>query len=183
MANKQTLSVPKHASAAIANESDLGPAMRVLNERQRAFVDAMFVLGAEATYADAARSAGYSGDSENALRVQAHRLAHSEKVQAAMREEAERRCAGLLPIAHAGMAAIVGNPAHPEHFKAIKHAQALAGLAPTQKHEVIHKNDTASLKADLLAAMDLLKSVAGPMIDVTPAIENQSQEDEDWTAI
>lgn len=172
---------------------ELGPAMRALNGRQRAFVHAMFDLGTEANYTAAARQAGYPDDAEGYIRVQAHRLAHSDKVQAAMREEAERRCAGLLPMAHAGMAAIVKNPAHQDHFKAIKHAQALAGLAPTQKHEVTHKTDTASLKADLLAAMDLLKSVAGPMIDVTPedvhrteefnAIEKQEEEEVDWVAI
>ncbi len=202
MAYPKNMTPAKLASAAIANESDLGPAMRALNPRQRAFVDAMFVLGTDATYADAARAAGYESDTANALRVQAHRLAHSDKVQAAMREEAERRCAGLLPIAHAGMATILTSPQHPDHFKAIKHAQALAGVAPTQKHEVVHKHDAASLKADLLAAMDLLKSVAGPMIDVTPEevsfeadptktvearagvdeTENHSQEEEDWIA-
>lgn len=173
----------------------LGPAMLALNERQRAFVDAMFAMGAHATYYGAAVKAGYTGSREY-LDVQAHRLAHSEKVQTAFREEAERRVVALLPIAHGGMSAILANPSHPDHFKALKHTQGLAGFSPTQKHEVVHKHDAASLKADLLAAMDLLKSMTGPMIDVTP-IENHSQVDtspkqdtlersppeEDWTAV
>ncbi len=162
----------------------LGPAMAALNPRQRAFVVAMFDLGADATYADAARRAGYPDDGGTSIRVQAHRLAHSDRVQAAFREEAEKMAAGLLPLAHKMMADIARNPAHPDHFKAVKHAQALAGVSPTQKHEVVHKHDAAGLKADLLAAMDLLRSVAGPIIDVTPeplAIDNHSQL-EDWTA-
>lgn len=164
----------------VSNEA-LGPAMAALSAQQRAFVVAMFDMGA--TYADAARKAGYADT--GGIRVQAHRLAHNEKVQAAFREEAERRATGLLPIAHTMMAQIVANPSHPDHFKAIRHSQALAGVSPTQKHEVIHRTDTASLKADLLAAMDLLKSIAGPMIDITPkqAIIDNLPPDEDWTAI
>jgi hypothetical protein len=171
----KTLTVPNSTET-------VGPAMQALNERQRAFVAAMFDIGVNATYTDAARRAGYPDDGGGSIRVQAHRLAHSDKIQAAFREEAERRVTALLPTAHGGIAAILANPSHPDHFKAIKHTQALAGFAPTQKHEVVHKHDAASLKADLLAAMDLLRSVA-PMIDVTPvAIENGSQE-EDWTAL
>lgn len=173
------MSTQKHLTV---RDSTLGPAMLALNERQRAFIVAMFDLGAGATYAEAARRAGYPDNGGSAIRVQAHMLAHSEKVQAAFREEAERRVVALLPIAHGGMSAILANPSHPDHFKALKHTQGLAGFSPTQKHEVVHKHDAASLKADLLAAMDLLKSVAGPtMIDVTPVVENGSQ-DEDWTA-
>ena len=158
--------------------------MRALNERQRAFVEAMFDLGANATYVEAARRAGYPDDGGSSIRVQAHRLAHSDKVQAAFREEAERRVTALLPTAHGGIQAILANPSHPDHFKAIKHTQALAGFSPTQKHEVVHKHDAASLKADLLAAMDLLRSVA-PMIDVTPTKQLPEPTDEecDWVAI
>ncbi len=166
--------------------------MMALNDRQRAFVVAMFELGADATYYAAAVKAGCTG-TRSSIDVKAHRLAHSDKVQAAFREEAERMAAGLLPMAHQMMANVVKNPSHPDHFKAVKHAQALAGVSPTQKHEVVHKHDTASLKADLLAAMDLLRSVAGPVIDVTPepasgqdATDNHSQleyqPEEDWTA-
>ncbi len=163
----------------------LGPAMSALNPRQQAFVVAMFELGASGTYVDAARRAGYPDNDTGYIRLAAHRLAHSDKVQAAFREEAERMAAGLLPLAHKMMADIAKNPSHPDHFKAIKHSQALAGVSPTQRHEVVHKHDVAGLRADLFAAMDLLKSVA-PMIDVTPnrIDENDTQEriEEDWTA-
>jgi hypothetical protein len=152
----------------------LGPAMMALNPRQRAFVVAMFDLGESVTYADAARRAGYPDNGKSAIWVTGHRLAHSDKIQAALREEAERMAGGLLPLAHKMMVDVIRNPNHRDHFKAVKHAQALAGVSPTQKHEVVHKNDTASLRAQLAAAIDLFKSVAGPMIDVTP--------EEDWTA-
>jgi hypothetical protein len=165
----------------VASAYQFGPAMQALTERQRAFVIAMFEQGAKGTYTGAARTAGYGG-TPNSLRVQAHALAHSDKVQAAMREEAERRIGGLLPIAHAGLVDIITNPGHEDHFKAIKHAQALSGLAPKQTVVVEHKTDRATLLAELKGAIDLLKSVAPTMIDVTPTVI-EHQPEEDWTAL
>ena len=165
---------PKHQSVAIADEEKLGPAMKALNPRQRAFVDAMFVLGMRATYADAARAAGYKNDSETGLRVQAHRLAHGERVQAAFREEAERRSAGLLPVAHAAQTDILTNPTHPDHFRAVKHVQALAGVAPKMVHIVEHKTDRASMLQELTGFLQQLQAMTGnTVIDVTPAVENE----------
>ncbi len=156
---------------------NLGPAMSALNERQRAFVVAMFDLGPKGTYAEAARQAGYPDNDTGYIRLAAHRMAHNEKVQAALREEAGRRATGLLPLANAMMHNIMSDPAHPDHLKALKHMQAIGGLQPVAKIEVVHKNDAASLKADLLAAIDLLKSVSPATIDVTPVeIDNHSQE-------
>ncbi len=142
-------------AVSVDNDTQLGPAMAALNERQRQFVYAMFEPGRN--YSDAARAAGYTD--EGGIRVQAHRLAHNPKVQAAMREEAENLIGGVLPLAHASMVDILKNPAHQDHAKMIKHAQALAGITPTQRVEVHHKSDAASLRADLLAAIEHLKSL------------------------
>lgn len=72
-------------------EGECGPAMAVLNERQRAFVRAYIALGRNG-YQDnslAAKEAGYTGSDEH-LRVQGHRLSHDPRVMAAILEEAKK---------------------------------------------------------------------------------------------
>jgi hypothetical protein len=131
--------------------------MEALNERQRGFVDAMFTVGI--SRAKAARVAGYEGVKP------ARDLTRSNKVVAAIREEAFRRYGALLPACHKALETILRDPKHRDQFKALKHVQGLAGLSPTVKTEVVVKMDTASLKAELLAAMELLQSVAGERLE------------------
>jgi len=73
----------------MADDSDYGPAMAALSERQRSFVMALIEFPG-ITQAEAARRAGYSDASEGA-KVRGHYLAHSPAVLAAMREEAGKR--------------------------------------------------------------------------------------------
>lgn len=71
--------------------TDFGPAMRALpNERQRKYVLIRVAQGTKNATA-AAELAGYSAVSEGSLRVEAHRLEHSPKIQAAIQEEALRQ--------------------------------------------------------------------------------------------
>lgn len=72
------------------DDAKLGPAMRVLNPRQRAFVVALLDLGCQTNHTRAAMIAGYEGNG-NSLKVTAHRLAHDDRVQAAIIEEARKR--------------------------------------------------------------------------------------------
>lgn len=67
---------------------NFGPAMAALNERQRRFVRSFIELGRNGTqdHSLAAREAGYSAESEGALRVTAHRLSHDPRIQAAILE-------------------------------------------------------------------------------------------------
>src|SRR5262245_53850422 len=75
--------------AVVPDEADLGPAMRKLTEKQRRFVlelrDGPAGYGSEVR---AARAAGYgtATSTDLALRVEAHRVLHNEKVQAALVE-------------------------------------------------------------------------------------------------
>ena len=137
----------------------MGPAMEALTPMQRAFVEALFVLGT-GKYTAAARMAGHTG-TEGSLRVWAHRAAHNPKVVAAIREESDRRCVTLLPVAHKALENIVRDGESKDHFAAVKHVQALAGVSPTQKTEVVVKHDTESLRAEIAAAIDHLRAVAG----------------------
>jgi len=81
----------------MADETEYGPAMAALNERQRKFVLAMLSIPG-CSHARAAREAGYS-DIKGADRVRGHYAAHSPAVQAAMREEAGKRLNGLSVVA------------------------------------------------------------------------------------
>lgn len=81
---------------------ELGPAMRVLNERQRKFVVLYFHTGSRER---AALQAGYAGNMEddrqrNLLGVSAYSVWHQPKVQAAIKEFGEQCVlAGLVPLA------------------------------------------------------------------------------------
>ena len=126
--------------------------MSALNDRQRGFVDAMFTVGI--SRAAAARAAGYTG--KHAV----SQMMRSNRVVAAIREEAFRRYGALLPACHAAMEKILADPEHPDQLKAIKHTQAIAGVVPIVKREVVVKMDTESLRAEIAAALELLQSVA-----------------------
>ncbi len=166
----------------IDQDTQLGPAMAALNERQRLFVIALFELGPKGNATEAAIRAGYTDNGTNYICVQASRLMASPKVQEAIREEAATQVGAALPYAQRGMMQILRDPAHQDHAKMIKHVQALGGLNPTQKHEVVHKTDAASLRADLMAAIEHLRAVGGHTIDVTPAKVAITDQTDDWRA-
>lgn len=71
-------------------EGEFGPAMAALNERQRVFVVALVETGSDATAACRAAGYGTGESSDNYLRVQAHRLMHDDRVQAAVTEYARK---------------------------------------------------------------------------------------------
>src|SRR5262245_13722720 len=70
------------------DETGLGPAMLALPPAQRAFVVGKIMFGMGNT--DAAQLAGYSARSPHALDVVGSRLAHDERVQAALLEEGQK---------------------------------------------------------------------------------------------
>lgn len=85
----------------ISDEGSLGPAMLVLtSERMRAFVVAMLSLDVKSglhTYAEAASAAGYEGTRQS-LTTTGYRLAHDERIQAAMLEEGKRMLSSTVPF-------------------------------------------------------------------------------------
>src|SRR5690349_3017404 len=95
----------------------LGPKMKALNDRQQAFVVALLTQGTR-NYAAAARTAGYQGEESGALRVSAHRLAHDERILAALREETERRMQASIGMAAEVLLSIAEDPTHKDRLKA-----------------------------------------------------------------
>lgn len=83
----------------VPDDAQLGPAMLALNPRQRAFVIAMceVPMGTQEQWAHAA---GYGGASADSCRTIGHRLAHDERILAAVDEEARRRfrSGGILAV-------------------------------------------------------------------------------------
>jgi hypothetical protein len=78
----------------IPPETEQGPAMKALpNERWRAFVVACLNMGVGVNNTEAARIAGFhdNGDTDGALKVYAHHLAHDPRIQAAIQEEGRKR--------------------------------------------------------------------------------------------
>lgn len=80
------------------SEDQFGPAMRRLTPLQRRFVVGLSVWGGNAS--EAARWAGYSTESDGALRVTAHRTLNLDYVKEAIKEESWRRLdeASLLAV-------------------------------------------------------------------------------------
>ncbi len=124
----------------------LGPAMRALNPRQRAFVMAYCEM-AKPSAAEACRLAGYtdhpgSKDSHGnagSIRVQAARLMQNEAVKAAMQEECRRRLAWDLPVRIAAVRKIADNDQHPDAFKANIALLNRGGLPDVKETHVTHE--------------------------------------------
>jgi hypothetical protein len=89
-------------------EGKLGPKMLKLNVRQRNFVLAVMAQG-DRNVTAAAKAAGYASENYDALRVQASRLWHDERIQEAVSEEAYKRLKGLQPMAVETVAGIMEN--------------------------------------------------------------------------
>jgi phage terminase small subunit len=119
----------------IDNPANFGPAMKALNTRQQQFVIAVLELGST-NYTRAAMMAGYEGTPE-AMRVQAYRLAHGEKIVLALNEEAKRRLMASAPMAISELIKIAENePEKKYKLKAIELILNRTGHHSTTEHKV-----------------------------------------------
>jgi phage terminase small subunit len=140
-------------------ESKMGPALRALNERQRAFVCAMVELGGS-NNTEAARRAGYMGD-RRALAVTAHRLMHDEDVMAAIQEEASRQLrSGQLKAVAALQMIIDKGEKDSDRLKAIEMLMNRTGMHATSEHKVVNVNHSKT-DAELIKRLRLLAKEAG----------------------
>jgi hypothetical protein len=121
-----------------------GPKMRELNPRQQAFVCALF----DAPRKDgriiwAARVAGYGTptSTNKSLSVIGSRLNVSDKIQAAIAEESQRRLRSLSPTAVQALENLLANPEHRDHARGI--GMVLDRADPLQTtHNVVVENKT-----------------------------------------
>ena len=139
----------------------------LLTDKERAFVASVVATGAQ-NPTQSARDAGYS---ENGIRVAAHRLMHHRKILQAIREECENADRGLLPLARAALQRLIENPAHKDHFAAIKFLCGCLGISPVTKSE---SKRTVEHTANLPALVELkmlaqqLKLGPAQMIELNP---------------
>jgi phage terminase small subunit len=118
--------------AALLEGVRLGPAMEKLpSDRQRLFVLCLFeVKPGHGQYARAFRMAGYRARTVQICSANACRLAHDERVQAAIIEEQNRRLIALAPGALRALQHLIGNPRHRDHARAV--AMVLDRAAPVE---------------------------------------------------
>ncbi len=145
-----------HLAALLPAESELGPAMKDLNDRQRVFVVALLNQGTKHNQSAAARAAGYEGD-RNTLKVTGHNLAHSPKVQAAILEEAKKRMQLGTAAATALLLKVIGDPkaAHRDRVHAANSLLDRGGIFVT-KESKIEVTDN-SRKQKLLRLVELAR--------------------------
>lgn len=151
----------------------MGPAMRALNDRQRAFVVAFFAHG---NRDQAAVDAGYSGEVGGGVnRERAHWLTHNGKVQAAIQEYAKTTALiEMLPQAMISLARISKFGDDKDQLKAVEMITNRTGVhAITEsKITVEHTDRLDQLKLLIRAAIEEGKdprAYIGESPDVTDA--------------
>ena len=118
-----------------AEEGKLGPAMLALpTDGMRAFVYAMLDTGGQNQML-CAKESGYTG-TERTLAVTGHRLAHDERVQAAIQEEARRRLNAGAILAVNTVLSIAANATHKDQLRAATAILDRTGLHTTSEHKV-----------------------------------------------
>jgi hypothetical protein len=122
------------------DEDHMGPAMRRLNDRQRRFVCALSVFGGDQSRAYA--WAGYNSTTDNALRANASRLANSDDIKEAIKEEAWRRLDYSSILAVSTMVELA-SPSNPDKTVRLKAADMLSkrtGFHEKSEHLVVHED-------------------------------------------
>lgn len=135
-------------------EAELGPAMRALpNDVWRRFVlvcNQPTATG-RVNHAQAAHDAGFQTENRSSLAALGHRLAHDERIQAALLEESKRTMGAALPVAMATVIQILLNPAAKDAMK-LRAAQILfdrGGIPQRTEHEVVvHHTESRSQMID-----------------------------------
>lgn len=132
--------------------------MKALNPNQQAFVIALCMQGSR-NYAAAYRHSYPEAKDEVGIRTSAHRLAHDEKVLAALKEETERRMQASIGMAAEVLLSIAEDPTHKDRLKAATALLNRGGLHESIEHKVTH--DVATDAKSLLARFSVLAGVLG----------------------
>lgn len=157
--------------------------MAALNERQQAFVLALFDINTrDATHA--AEQAGYSTESRGSLKVQAHRLWHDARIQEAIDEVGKRQFKGMVPFAIKTLALVRDNPqaSGAERTKAAQLILDRGGFHGVTEHKMVveHIADDPDQMKRIAAMAAMLGlpvekllgrrlALQAPVIDMEPA--------------
>jgi hypothetical protein len=157
----------EHGTATVPDpDADgLGSAMLACNQAERRFAIAAVMYPLAKDW-QIAKAAGYSDRSHGALRVTAHRLFHSERILAAIRECADKevRSSGMLAIAT--IKKIARRDGDKDQFKAASWLAGLNGFAVAQNinvNQTVTDNTGKGLEERIRrAAATLLKLGSNP---------------------
>ena len=140
-------------------ESELPDAVRAVRDMRRRKFAWHYVFGG-ADGAAAARAAGYSDVAEGA-KVRAHGLLQREDVRAAIVALTSRYLFSLAPKAVLRLGAILDNPKHAKHVKAIELVLDRVGLHAKTEVEVNH-TVTVNHTDEALEQLRTLKALGVP---------------------
>lgn len=153
--------------------------MLKLTVKMRRFVDGL-LLSNGLNFKAAALRAGYSQNSEDALAVQAHRLAHDSRIQAALQEETERRLKSGQLMASRVLLDIANNEGYSpsDRLKAASSILDRTGHSPVQKHQVEHKHviDEEEAVAQITRLCGLMGLDPKKLLGNVPTIEGQAED-------
>jgi hypothetical protein len=145
---------------------EFGPAMKALpSDRHRAFVLNLYAIRpGHGAHVKAAKMAGFGTTTSSAQSWAsiASRLAHDDRVLAAMHEEDQRRIRSSAPRAIRALQNLVETPDHKDHARAI--GMVLDRVHPAETHHVVDVTHTHVVDHKRAAIDDLrrLKSVGVP---------------------
>jgi hypothetical protein len=175
----------------VDDEDRLGPAMLRLSKRRRAFVVAALEMPC-ATQAQVARAAGFGTptSSDNVMKVRGCQLMHSEKIIAALHEEASKRLRSSTVLGAAVLVEIAKDPSHKDRLRAaemllnrtgfhelherkltVEHRDLTGAELTARITELAHRLgvDPSRLLGQNLAPMKLIEAKAMETADVRPA--------------
>ena len=137
--------------------ASLGPKMRSLSPHMRRFVMCLLEHGGD-NYTRAAIAAGYATSGAAAV---GSRLAHDERIQDAMEEEARKRLKSGALLATSVLLDTIRNPTvqTKDKLKAIDMVLNRVGLHPLTEHKVTHEHTVDD--ADLIAKVKRLSGELG----------------------
>ncbi len=131
----------KDAIAIADHDDSLGPAMRSLTPRMQGFVRALLDNGGR-NQTEAYIAAGYNPGNNNAARVAAHKLAHDERILAAMHEESVKRMRsyGLMAVSNLVNIAMDDSATNKDRLKANLAILDRVGLHAVSEHKVVKED-------------------------------------------
>ena len=162
-----------------------GPAMSLLNERERAFVVA-WNNGGQRNASMAVRAAGYS-QTNGSEHVQAHRLLHNPRIQAAIIEDQKARLIGLDADATNTVKEIMNNPQAPapSRLKAAEMVYNRGGLGITSvtEHNInvtLTNSEKMGKLHDLASELGIdPKVLLGNIVDLDASEFTEAEEEEE----
>lgn len=146
----------QHLLALIPPVEEQGSEMRALpNDRWRLFVLSCMSQGVKVDHTLAAKEAGFTGNA-GTLRVQAHRLAHDPRVQAALLEESRKKLQTYTGPAVALLGKMIGDETI-EPKDRIKAATAILDRGGLGIVQTINVNRSLSREEKLLKVVELAR--------------------------